>query len=86
MTLSGIVVEFFYGFDNNDAGANVSNPDVFPASLRKEATTARMILLAGQEQIRYNQRLSERFRFHTLLAVPFNVADLEAVLRDRSAQ
>jgi hypothetical protein len=44
-----IVAEFFYGFGNNDAGANVSNLDVFLAALRKQAPTARTIKLVGKE-------------------------------------
>jgi len=40
-----VVAEFFYGFGNNYAGANLGNLDVFLASLQKYAPEARVIVL-----------------------------------------
>ncbi|HSO82840.1 hypothetical protein, partial [Thiocapsa sp.] len=45
MTPDWIVAEFFYGFGNNYAGANVSNLDVLLAAVRKQAPSARTIVL-----------------------------------------
>jgi hypothetical protein len=81
MSPDWIVAEFFYGFGNNYAGANVSNLDVFLATLRKQAPSARTIVLVGKEQAQYVPRLAERFRIHAVLTLPLTEADLEGVLR-----
>lgn len=44
-----MVAEFFYGFGNNDAGANVSNLEGFLASLRKQAPAATLLVLVGKD-------------------------------------
>ncbi|UHD16463.1 hypothetical protein [Thiocapsa bogorovii] len=85
MTPDWIVAEFFYGFGNNYAGANVSNLDVFLAALRKQAPTARTIVLVSKEQAQYVPRLAERFRIHAVLTLPVTEANLEAVLRATEA-
>jgi hypothetical protein len=85
MTPDWIVAEFFYGFGNNYAGANVSNLDVFLAALRKQAPKARTIVLVGKEQAQYVPRLAERFRIHAVLTLPVTEANLEAVLRSTQA-
>jgi hypothetical protein len=85
MSPDWIVAEFFYGFGNNYAGANISNLDVFLAALRKQAPTARTIVLVGKEQARYVPRLAERFQLHAVLTLPVTEADLEAILRGTQA-
>ena len=76
-----VVAEFFYGFGNNYAGANVCNLDVFLASLRKQAPGARVIVLVSKEQVQYVPWLAERFQLHAVLTLPVTEADVEAVLR-----
>jgi hypothetical protein len=85
MTPDWIVAEFFYGFGNNYAGANVSNLDVLLAAVHKQAPSARTIVLVGKEQAQYVPRLAERFRIHAVLTLPVTEADLEAVLRATEA-
>ncbi len=85
MTPDWIVAEFFYGFGNNYAGANVSNLDVFLAALHKQAPSARTIVLVSKEQAQYVPRLAARFRIHAVLTLPVTEADLEAVLRATEA-
>jgi membrane-associated PAP2 superfamily phosphatase len=80
-----IVAEFFYGFGNNYAGANVSNLDILLAAARKQAPTARTIVLVSKEQAQYVPRLAERFRIHAVLTMPVTEADLEAILRGTQA-
>jgi hypothetical protein len=82
MSPDWIVAEFFYGFGNNYAGANVSNLDVLLAAVRKQAPAARTIVLVDKEQAQYVPRLAERFRIHAVLTLPVTDAELEAVLRD----
>ena len=40
-----VVAEFFYGYGNNYAGANLGNLDVFLASLQKYAPRAQVIVM-----------------------------------------
>jgi hypothetical protein len=76
-----IVAEFFYGFGNNYAGANVSNLDVLLASLRKMAPAARVIVLVSKEQVQYVPLLAERFTLHAVLTLPVTEGEVEAILR-----
>jgi len=75
-----VVAEFFYGFGNNYAGANVCNLDVFLASLRKHAPGARVIVLVSKEQSQYVPLLAERFQLHAVMTLPVSEADVESVL------
>jgi hypothetical protein len=76
-----VVAEFFYGFGNNYAGANVCNLDVFLSSLRKQAPEARVIVLVSKEQAQYVPLLAERFPLHAVLTQPVAAAEVESVLR-----
>ncbi len=78
-----VVAEFFYGFGNNYAGANVCNLDVFLASLRKLAPAARVIVLVSKEQAGYVPLLAERFPLHAVLTLPVSEAAVEAILREK---
>ena len=76
-----VVAEFFYGYGNNYAGANLGNLDVFLSSLQKYAPGARVIVMVDPTQRRYAEQLAERFPVSAVLAQPVGVSDLEAVLR-----
>jgi hypothetical protein len=75
-----VVAEFFYGFGNNYAGANVSNLDVFLAAKQKQAPEARVIVLVAKDQAHYVPLLAERFPLHAVLTQPVRAADLEPLL------
>ncbi|EIC23888.1 hypothetical protein [Thiorhodovibrio frisius] len=77
-----VVAEFFYGFGNNYAGANVCNLDVLLATLRKQAPTARVIVLVTRDQAGYVPLLAERFPLHAVLTLPVAEPDMEAALAD----
>ncbi|WP_242518371.1 hypothetical protein [Halochromatium roseum] len=77
-----VVAEFFYGFGNNYAGANVCNLDVFLASLNKQAPEARIIVLVSKEQAQYVPLLAERFPLSAVLTLPVIEAEVDAILRD----
>jgi hypothetical protein len=67
---SFVVAEFFYGYGNNYAGANVSNLDVFLASLQKYAPHCRVIVLVDKAERGYVDLLAERFALHGVLVQP----------------
>jgi hypothetical protein len=75
-----VVAEFFYGFGNNYAGANLSNLDVFLASLQKFAPAARVILLVDKSQRPYVDKLAARFSLHATLEQPVALEAMAAVL------
>ena len=75
-----VIAEFFYGFGNNYAGANVSNLDVFLGSLQKYAPGARVVVLVARDQRAYVDRLAERFPLHAVLVQPVTGPAVEAVL------
>jgi AmiR/NasT family two-component response regulator len=75
-----VVAEFFYGFGNNYAGANVSNLDTLLASLQKYAPEARVIVLVDKAQRAYVDRLMERFPLHGVLVQPVRASDIEPLL------
>lgn len=81
-----VVAEFFYGFGNNYAGANISNLDVFLASLRKFAPAARVIVLVDKHQRRYLGALEERFPIHAVLVQPVTEHALRPVLENDEAR
>ena len=75
-----VVAEFFYGFGNNYAGANLGNLDVFLASLQKYAPRARVIVLVEKAQRRYVDRLAQRFPLYAVLEQPARPSDIEPLL------
>lgn len=75
-----VVAEFFYGYGNNYAGANLSNLDVFLASLQKFAPAARVILLVEKSQRPYVDKLAARFSLHATLEQPVAAEAMAAIL------
>jgi DNA-binding NarL/FixJ family response regulator len=75
-----LVADFFYGYGNNYAGANVSNLDVLLHSLRRFAPDARIVVLADSGQIRHVPKLAELFRLHAVVGLPARPSELEAAL------
>ena len=75
-----VVAEFFYGYGNNYAGANLGNLDVFLASLQKYAPRARVIVMVDKHEQQYAERLAERYPLHAVLVQPVTAADVESLL------
>jgi len=74
-----VVAEFFYGYGNNYAGANLGNLDVFLASLQKYAPVARVIVMVDKQERQYAERLAERYPLHAVLVQPVTAADVETL-------
>ena len=77
-----VVAEFFYGWGNNYAGANVSNLDVLLHSLRKYAPQARSIVLAGPDQLPHVDKLAALFELHAVLPLPLDRERMREALQD----
>lgn len=76
-----VVADFFYGYGNNYAGANVSNLDVLLRSLQRFAPGARVIVLADRSEMTHVPKLATLFRLDAVLALPATREELEHVLR-----
>lgn len=75
-----VVAEFFYGYGNNYAGVNISNLDVFLASLQKYAPAARVIVLVAKAERAHVDKLAALFPLHGILQLPVRPEELEALL------
>ena len=75
-----VVAEFFYGYGNNYAGVNVSNLDVFLASLQKYAPEARVVVMVDKSERIYVDRLKALFPVHQVLVHPVSSAQLDESL------
>ena len=75
-----VIADFFYGYGNNYAGANVSNLDVLLRSLQRFAPEARVVVLADRQEIQHVPRLAELFELHAVLALPVDLEQLKAAL------
>jgi hypothetical protein len=75
-----VVAEFFYGYGNNYAGANLSNLDVFLSSLQRYASGCRVIVLVDKAERAYVDRLGERFPLHSVLVQPAGEQAMQAAL------
>jgi len=75
-----VIADFFYGYGNNYAGANVSNLDVLLRSLQRFAPAARIIILADRQEIQHVSKLAELFELHAVIALPADLAQLKAAL------
>lgn len=75
-----VVAEFFYGYGNNYAGANISNLDVFLHSLEKYAPDTRVIVLVTRKEQQYADRLAEMFPLHAILLQPVREGAMREVL------
>ncbi|MCB1784974.1 MAG: hypothetical protein H6953_10200 [Chromatiaceae bacterium] len=75
-----VVADFFYGFGNNYAGANVSNLDVLLRSLQRFAPAARTVILADRGQLPHVPQLAALFAVHAVVALPASDTELRAAL------
>jgi DNA-binding NarL/FixJ family response regulator len=75
-----VVADFFFGYGNNYAGANVSNLDVLLRSLQRFAPAARIVILADRHEIQHVPKLAELFELHAVLALPADQGQLKTAL------
>jgi len=76
-----VMAEFLYGYGNNYAGVNVSNLDVFLASMQKYAADAKVIVLVSKAERQYVDKLAELFPVCTVLTLPVRPEQIEAALQ-----
>lgn len=75
-----LVADFFYGYGNNYAGANVSNLDVLLHSMQRFAPEARIVVLADRAELPHVPKLAALFSLDAVVALPATAAQLESAL------
>ena len=75
-----IVTEFFYGYCNNYAGANISNLDVMLHSMQKYAPETKVIVLVHPDEFKYVDKLNEIIELHDILKHPVALENLHKSL------
>ena len=81
-----VVADFFYGYGNNYAGANVSNLDVLLRSLQRFAPEARVVVLADRNELTHVAKLAELFELHAIVPLPADPTDLATALTKSTHQ
>ena len=71
-----LAADFFFGYGNNYAGANVSNLDVLLRSLQRFAPTARTLVFADRSELQHIDKLEALFPLHAVLQLPMDESAL----------
>lgn len=75
-----IIAEFFYGYGNNYAGVNISNLDVLLYSLQKYSATTKVIVLVGNDEYKYVDKLNKIIKLHDVIKFLINKERLQKSL------
>lgn len=75
-----VVAEFFYGFGNNYAGANVSNLDVLMSTLQRYAPDAKVIAMVEKAQRTHVDKLDALYPLHGVLIQPVGEQQMQSLL------
>lgn len=67
-----VVAEFFYGYGNNYAGANISNLDVLFSTMQKYAPKALVVILVAKNERQYVDKLDRLNQAYVILTYPVN--------------
>ena len=77
-----VVAEFFYGYGNNYAGANLGNLDVFLRSLPKYAPDTKVIAMVAKPELKYAEQLGEMLPLFAILQQPVRDDSMRRVLSE----
>lgn len=76
-----VAADFFFGYGNNYAGANVSNLDVLLRSVQRFAPAARIVVFASPQELPHTDKLAALFDLHAIVALPTSTDELVEVFR-----
>jgi hypothetical protein len=76
-----VAADFFYGYGNNYAGANVSNLDVLLRSAERFAPAARLLIFVEPAQGAHLPHLEALFRLDAVVTLPVDATGLADRLR-----
>lgn len=75
-----VLVEFFYGYSNNYAGANISNLDVLLRNMQQKYPDVKLVIIASKKEAQYVEKLSDIFPITALITHPVTPHNLESTL------
>ena len=76
-----LFVEFFYGYGNNYAGANISNLDVLLRSLQKYSPESKVVVFVDKKERQYIEKLEALFPLYQTFTLPVRSNELLDVLK-----
>lgn len=77
-----VVADFIYAFATYYQATNISNLDVLLNSLVKYAPQARVIVLAGKDDLDRVDKLNDILPLHAVLSYPVSESAMESALTD----
>lgn len=75
-----VLVEFFYGYSNNYAGANISNLDVLLRNMQMKYPDVNLVIISSKDEAQYVEKLLEIFPIEALVTHPVTPKNLIGTL------
>ncbi len=75
-----ILAEFFYGYANNYAGANISNLDVLLRNMQQKYPNVKLVIISSKNEAQYVEKLLDIFPIAALVIHPLTPNNLGAAL------
>ena len=75
-----VLVEFFYGYSNNYAGANISNLDVLLRNMQQKYPDVKLVVISSKNEAQYVEKLVEIFPISALITHPITPNNLSSTL------
>jgi DNA-binding NarL/FixJ family response regulator len=77
-----LIAEFFYGYSNNYAGANISNLDVLLRNMQQKMPEVKLVIIASKQEAMYVEKLLPLFPIAALVTHPVTPNNLGSALSD----
>jgi len=77
-----LMAEFFYGYSNNYAGANISNLDVLLRNMQQKTPEVKLVIIASKQEAMYVEKLLPLFPIAALVTHPVTPNNLGRALSD----
>ena len=77
-----IAAEFFYGYQNNYAGINVSNLDVMLYSLQRYSPATKVIVFVDKEERQFVDQLNSIVPLHAIFIKPIKQDQILKILQE----
>ena len=76
-----VLAEFFYGYANNYAGANISNLDVLLRNMQQKYPDIKLVIIASKNEAQYVEKLRDIFPIQAIITHPITPDSIEYALR-----
>ena len=75
-----VLAEFFYGYANNYAGANISNLDVLLRNMQQKYPEVKLVIITSKDEAQYVEKLQDIFPIQALVMHPITPNSLKEAL------